>query len=142
MAEATMKTMNPREHMRPDPMERPMTPDEEKALYLWQGDEEDCPEHLYVNASNQPVIIGAQAQMPFDNSKIMPGDRVMGTYYAEISTLPMFTGLMPLNRVPAERRAELERIRQLRTGDEVAEWVKETWKKLPEEKRKQMGLEA
>lgn len=142
MADATAtKPMNPREHMRADPTERPMTPQETAALYLWTGEEKDCPPMLFVNASNQAIIIGAQAQIPFDNGKIEPGDRVMGDYYGEIAKLPMFTGLMALTKVPAERRAELERIRQLRTGDEPAPWVREAWKKLPEETRKKYGME-
>ena len=134
--------LDPREHMRGDPTDGPMTPQQEASLYLWRGDEKDCPTNLFANASNQPILIGAQAQIPFDNGKIMPGDRVMGDYYGEVAKLPMFTGLMALTRVPEARRAELERMRQLRTGDQVADWVKEAWKKLPEETRKKMGLDS
>jgi hypothetical protein len=140
--EAMMTKIDPREHMRMDPMERPMTPMEMMALYMWKGDEEDCPDDLYVNASTQPIIIGAQAQIPFDNGKIMPGDRVMGAYYGECARVPMFTGLMQVKKVPMERLVELERMRKLRTGDEPEEWVKEAWKKLPEETRKKMGMEV
>ena len=129
---------DPRDHIRRDPMERPMTVEEERALYLWSGDEKDCPDDLFINASNQGIIIGAQAKPPYDKPKILPGDRVMGAYYGEIAKTPMFTGLIPLKRVPMARRVELEKMRKLRTGDEPDEWVKEAWAALPAEERKKL----
>jgi len=131
-------TMNPREHMRMDVMERPMTPEEEMAMYMWSGAEPDCPDNLFINASTQPVIIGAQAQIPYDSGKIMPGDRVMGSYYGDIVKLPMFTGLMRLKDIPMARRVELAKMRKMRMGDEPAEWVREAWQKLPEEEQKKI----
>lgn len=127
---------------RNNPMERPMTPEETAALYTWTGEEPDCPAHLYVNAGKQPIIIGAQAQIPFDSGKILPGDRVCGSYYGEVASLPMFTGLMPLRKIPMARRVELERMRKLRTGDEPAPWVQEAWSKLPKEDRERIEKET
>jgi len=127
--------IDPRKHMREDPLARPMSPEEEQALYLWSGDEDDCPDNLYVNAGAQPLIIGAQARVPFDNTKIMPGDRAMGSFYDEVARNPMFTGLMRLKDLPIQRRVELAQQRKLRLGEEPPQWVKDAWGKLPKEAR-------
>lgn len=94
-----------------------------------------CPADLVINAGAQPIIIGAQAQVPEDTAKIMPGDRRRGPYYLEVMKVPMFTGLQRLKDVAMKRRVELARMRQLRLGDRPDEWVREAWKNLKPEDR-------
>lgn len=134
------KTADPRKNIREDET-KPMTQAQQEALYLWSGDEEDCPHNLFVNASNAPIILGAQAQIPGDTGRIYPGDRVMGEYYASILELPMFTGLQRLSAVGPKRRLELERQRLRRSGDLPAPWILKAWEALEPEDRKKYGPE-
>lgn len=105
-------------------------------LYKWSGSEKDCPDDLVVNASNRPLIIAAQAFIPQDMAKILPGDRRQGDYYVYAMTVPGGQGLQRLKNVPLARRVELEKIRRLRTGDAYPEWVREAWKALSPDDRK------
>lgn len=134
------KVEDPRKHVRADET-KPMTQAEIQAMYTWSGDEEDCPENLFINASNAPIILGAQAQIPGDSGRIYPGDRVMGEYYASILELPMFTGLQRLKAVPTKRRMELERQRLRRSGDLPPEWMLKAWEALEPQERKKHEAE-
>lgn len=117
-----------------NPQERGMTIDEAKAIYEWTGQEADCPEHLYVNAMAAPIIVGSTAQLPFDQPRIFPGDRVCGGFYAEVARLN--TGLISIRKLSRERIAELDKMRRLRTGDAPPPWVTEAWAKKEKEEVK------
>ena len=132
--------IDPRDHQRADES-KPMTHEETQAMYAWSGDEDDCPEDLFINASNSPIIIGSQAGIPGDSSRIDPGDRVQGTYYAKVLDLPIFTGLQKLSVVQPQRRLELEQQRLRRSGDLPPEWCLSAWEKLEAKDRKKYEAE-
>ena len=125
----TDEKIDPRAHQRTDES-KPMSHLETQAMYTWEGAEKDLPPNLYINASSAPIIIGAQAQIPGDSGRVYPGDRVQGDYYDTIMSLPMFTGLQQLSKVPPQRRLELEQLRLRRSGDLPPEWCLSAWEQL------------
>jgi len=85
------------------------------------------PDNLVVNAGKRAAIIAAQgvAEVCMDPSRIDPGDRRIGDYYVKQLTLPISTGLCRVMDLPVKRLNELEKNRQIRTGDRPADWILE-----------------
>lgn len=99
----------------------------EKSIYDWNGQEDDCPADIVVCAGQRPLILQAEAypDVRKDSPRIEPGDRRQGPYYLKLMKLEVGTALQPLKGMKLERVLELEKIRQIRTGDRPADWVLE-----------------
>lgn len=92
-------------------------------------DGECCPDDLVINASNRPLLVAALADVPKDQARIDVGDRRQGKYYLSVINLPVGLGLQRVKLINPARLRDLEKIRATRTGDDVADWVKEVWAK-------------
>lgn len=86
---------------------------------------ECCPENIVVNASNRSIIIGATGipEVCRDQPRIDPGDRRQADYYVKQIGLPLALGIQRVRDLPFPRLVELEKIRQVRTGDRPADWI-------------------
>lgn len=106
----------------------------EKGLYDWKGDEENCPEDIVVNTSKTPVILSAdgQEEVRRDGFRIEQGDRRQGRYYVEMTKLEINTGIQLVKGMNVERLLELEDIRQRRTGEKPPKWVEECRRRAAE----------
>ena len=84
-----------------------------------------CPPDIVVNASMRPIIIGATgvASVCKDQPRVDPGDRRQGEYYVDQIGLPLALGIQRVRDLPIRRLAELEKDRQIRTGDRPPDWV-------------------
>lgn len=93
-----------------------------------------CPDDIVVCAGNKPVIIQAEAHEDVrkDSPRIEPGDRRRGEYYVKLIGLPVGTGLQRVKTMKVERLLELEKIRQIRTGDRPPDWVLEARRRAAE----------
>jgi hypothetical protein len=95
----------------------------EKTIYDWTSEDKDCPDDIVVNASI--IAADANADVRQDSPRIEPGDRRRGAYYVKLISHPLGTGLQLVKKVSVKRLAELEKTRQIRTGDRPADWVLE-----------------
>jgi hypothetical protein len=109
------------------PATRPQEPAKPKGIYDYTSEDQDCPDDIVVNASNRPIIIQAEAHEDVrkDCPRIEPGDRRRGPYYVSLISLPVGTGIQLVKKLPMKRLAELEKQRQIRTGDRAPDWVLE-----------------
>ena len=84
-----------------------------------------CPADIIVNASNRPIIIGATGvpEVARDKARIDPGDRRQNAYYVEQIGLPLALGIQRVRDLPIRRLVELEKNRQVRTGERPPDWV-------------------
>ncbi len=89
------------------------------------GSETCCPADIVINASTRPIIIGADGveEVAQDPPRVDVGDRRQGAYYTKQIGLPVMLGLMRVRDVPLARLMELEKIRQVRTGERPPDWV-------------------
>jgi hypothetical protein len=99
----------------------------EKTIYDWNGQEDDCPDDIVVCAGVRPLILQAEAypEVKKDSPRIEPGDRRQGAYYVGLMKLQIGTTLQPLKGMGLDRVMELEKTRQIRTGDRPQDWVLE-----------------
>jgi hypothetical protein len=90
-----------------------------------------CPNDLVVNAGVRPLILQALARIPNDNPRIDVGDRRRGPYYVGLAAESSGgLGIARLLDIDMKRAAELEKSRQVRTGERPADWQVEAMKKL------------
>lgn len=102
-----------------------------KTIYDWTGLEADCPEDIVVLTGTRPLILQAEAhpEVRKDSPRIERGDRRQGEYYInKLMTAEVGTGLQRLRDVAnskdgAKKILELEKVRQIRTGDRAPDWV-------------------
>lgn len=91
-------------------------------LKLYEYTNEDAPDDVVINVGNSDLMVAAPASVN-DPQRIEVGDRRRGSYYLTIvSRMP---GLLPLRQVDPKRLAQVNKIRDIRTGDEVEDWIKE-----------------
>lgn len=117
----------------------PQAEQAEKTVYDWTGMEDDCPRDIVVLTGKRPLIIQAEAHSEArkDRPRIEQGDRRQGKYYVGLIGTEVGTGLQRLVDVAqgnkgAERIIELEKTRQIRTGDRAPDWVVEARKRAAE----------
>jgi hypothetical protein len=103
-----------------------------KNIYDWSGLEEDCPQNIVILASKVPLILQAEAHpdVRIDSPRIEQGDRRQGDYYVKLIGNGVNAGLQRLvdlakSKGGDERVLELEKIRQIRTGERPPQWVVE-----------------
>lgn len=98
-----------------------------KSIYDWNGTEDDCPDDIVVCTGTRPIILQAEAhpEVRKDSPRIEPGDRRQGEYYVGLMKLEVGTSMQLVKGMNVERLAELEKTRQIRTGDRPADWVLE-----------------
>ena len=103
-----------------------------KTVYDWTGFEDDCPLDIVVLTGTRPLIIQAEAfpDARDDSPRVEQGDRRQGPYYVKLMRADIGTGLQRISEVAqskggAEKIIQLEKVRQIRTGDRPADWVLE-----------------
>ena len=98
-----------------------------KGVYDWAGNEPDCPDDIVVCIGSKPLILGSENHpcVKTDGPRIEAGDRRQGAYYLSLVNLPVGTGLTRLKTVSQDRLLDLEKRRQVRTGERPADWVLE-----------------
>lgn len=85
-----------------------------------------CPGDILVNASQRSIILSGSAKIPTtDPLRIDPGDRRQGQCYIELTTCAIVLGLQRVRDLPMERLRELEKTRQIRTGERPQDWILE-----------------
>lgn len=89
-----------------------------------------CPNDIVVNAGVRPLILQALRAVPEDNPRIDVGDRRQGAYYINLSHDSTGLGIARLLDISMVRVLELEKIRQIRTGERPQDWQIEAAKKL------------
>ena len=101
-----------------------------RGIYDWNGLEADCPKDILVLTGKRPLIIQAEAhpEVRNDSPRLERGDRRQGAYYVKMVGLNVGTGLQRLTDLAHskggdERVLELEKARQIRTGDCPPDWV-------------------
>lgn len=109
-----------------------MTETTTKTIYDWTGLEPDCPEDIVVLSGTRPLILQAEAHEDVrkDSPRIERGDRRQGEYYTKLMRADIGTGLQRLKDIATskngpEKILELEKARQIRTGDRAPDWVLE-----------------
>ena len=81
----------------------------------------DAPDDVFVNIGNAPIMVSAPHAVN-DPHRMEVGDRRRGSYYAEcLGKLP---GFMQLCRVDGKRLNQVNKIRNIRIGDEEDDWIK------------------
>jgi hypothetical protein len=123
------KTMTPEQKRG---AEKPTDP--VKLLNWWLPTDPDCPEDVIVNASTRPLIIGAPAAIPNDSPRLDVGDRRQGQYYVRQISAAINLGIQRVKDLSIERVRELEKIRQIRSGERPPDWVLEQRKRSEEQK--------
>ncbi len=114
-----------RTHLRLD--EKSKLPAREKWPIMLCVEEEGvcCPADIIVNASQRTIIIGATGveEVARDQARVDPGDRRQGDYYVRQINVQAALGLQRVRDLPIRRLAQLEKERQIRTGDRPADWI-------------------
>jgi len=90
------------------------------------------PFHRYINAGTAPIIVPERdlgASM-----RLEPGDYVDGEYYEKVFKKVRHVGFARMCTVDTKRLAELAKIRRLRTGEELPDWIKEARKAAADQK--------
>ena len=87
-----------------------------------------CPDDLVINAGSQTLFIGGAngertVGIGGDPPRVDPGDRRRGLYYFDLVSKGLLSGLQQVKKVPLVRLAELEKTRQIRTGERPADWI-------------------
>jgi len=101
-----------------------------------QIDGECCPGDIVINASKRTVMVAAEGipSIKADNPRIDVGDRRRGHYYVEQISKPVILGLARVVDLPFVRLMELDKVRQVRTGDRAPDWVLEARRRAAEGK--------
>ena len=86
------------------------------------------PDDLVINAGSQTLFIGGAngertVGIGGDPPRVDPGDRRRGLYYFDLVSKGLLSGLQQVKKVPLVRLAELEKTRQIRTGERPADWI-------------------
>jgi len=93
-----------------------------------------CPGDIIINASSRTVMVAAEGvpAVKQDNPRIDVGDRRQGAYYVEQINQPINLGLARVVDLPLARLLELDKVRQVRTGDRAPDWVLKARKRAAE----------
>lgn len=93
-----------------------------------------CPGDIVINASSRTVMVAAEGvpAVKVDNPRIDVGDRRQGPYYVHQIHQPINLGLARVVDLPVARLLELDKVRQVRTGDRAPDWVLQARKKAAE----------
>ena len=93
---------------------------------LYEYTEKDAPEDVVINVGGSDLLVAAPASVN-DPQRIEIGDRRRGSYY--LTLVANMPGLLPLRQVDAARLAAVNKIRNIRIGVEVEDWIKEARKR-------------